>query len=407
MTNQVRFHRVLVLAVAEGLSAIFGDVQYADKVVEKLLRKDARWGARDRAFIAEQTYNAVRWWRLWWAVADEKPSFSELKLVRLIGIQLASTGAILPDWPEWAGINTDWVQARIKEVSSNRAVKHAIPDWLDEYGFEAYADHWEAEITALNQTADVIIRANRLRNTTIDLSQKLLTEGWETSQIESLPDALRVHKRGNITATAAFKAGLFEVQDGGSQYIAPFLRAEAGMHVVDACAGAGGKTLHLANIMQNKGSILALDVEEPKLMTLRTRAKRNGATNIETRHIGSPKTIERLIDSADRLLLDVPCSGLGVLRRNPDAKWKLSPDFLTAVQVKQYDILQRYSKMVKPEGLMVYATCSILPDENQHQVKRFLEAAAPFELIDEAHVTSAKYGFDGFYMALLQKKNRL
>ena len=406
MENKVRYHRVLVLAVAEGLSAIFGDGQYADKVVEKLLRKDARWGARDRAFIAEQTYNAVRWWRLWWAVADEKPTYSEAKLVRLVGIQLAASGATLPDWAEWSGLTTDWVHGRVTAVSGVRAVQHAIPDWLDEQGLAAFGADWATEMAALNRPADVILRANRLRILATDLAQKLHAEGWETSLIEAAADALRVVKRGNITATTAYKSGLFEVQDAGSQLIAPFLRVEPGMSVVDACSGAGGKSLHLAALMQNKGKILALDVADNKLTILRERAKRNGATNIETRHIGSHKTIERLADSADRLLLDVPCSGLGVLRRNPDAKWKLSPEFLIQVQATQYDILQRYSRAVKAEGMMVYATCSILPDENQHQVKRFLEAGAPFKLIDEQSISSAKFGFDGFYMALLQKKSK-
>ena len=177
------------------------------------------------------------------------------------------------------------------------------------------------------------------------------------------------------------------------------------MRVVDACAGAGGKTLHIASLMENKGQIIAMDIYGNKLHELKRRAKRNGAHNIETRVIDSTKVIKKLYDKADRVLIDSPCSGLGVLRRNPDAKWKLQPDFLDNIRKTQQDIIQQYSKMVKPKGKLVYATCSVLPSENQNQVKEFLksEAGSGFTLLKEKKVLSHKSGFDGFYMALLER----
>jgi 16S rRNA (cytosine967-C5)-methyltransferase len=174
------------------------------------------------------------------------------------------------------------------------------------------------------------------------------------------------------------------------------------MRVIDACAGAGGKTLHLASLMQGKGRIVSMDIEDFKLNELKRRARRNGIPNIETRLIEGAKTIKRLAESADRLLLDVPCSGLGVIRRNPDAKWKLNPEFIARVQETQAEILSTYPVMLKPGGLMVYATCSILPVENENQVQKFLEANPNFELIEEKHVWPSE-GFDGFYMALIKK----
>ena len=193
------------------------------------------------------------------------------------------------------------------------------------------------------------------------------------------------------------------MQDAGSQLIAPFLQAESGMRVIDACAGAGGKSLHLATLMQNKGSIISMDTEGRKLEELRKRAQRNGINIIETRTIESDKVINRLQDSADRLLLDVPCSGLGVIRRNPDAKWKLKLEFMNEIRFLQAKILQNYSKMVKIGGKMVYATCSILPSENENQVAIFLENNQNWEKMDEKKVSSSEYGFDGFYMALLER----
>jgi 16S rRNA (cytosine967-C5)-methyltransferase len=175
------------------------------------------------------------------------------------------------------------------------------------------------------------------------------------------------------------------------------------MRVVDACAGAGGKTLHLATLMQNKGQLIAMDTEAWKLAELKKRAKRNGVHIVDPRPIESTKAIKRLYDSADRLLLDVPCSGLGVLRRNPDAKWKLSKDFIARVKVMQQDIIQRYARMVKPGGKLIYATCSVLPGENQDQVAAFLasEAGQSFRLEAERVILPQDDGFDGFFMARL------
>ena len=176
------------------------------------------------------------------------------------------------------------------------------------------------------------------------------------------------------------------------------------MRVIDACAGGGGKTLHLAALMKNKGRIIAMDTEAWKLDELKKRARRAGVGNIEPRVIESSKTIKRLENSADRLLLDVPCSGLGVIKRNPDAKWKLTPEFMERVKELQQHILADYSTMLKTNGLMVYSTCSLLPSENEKQVEKFLESRKDkFELLEQKWLKPSE-GFDGFYMALIQRK---
>ena len=185
--------------------------------------------------------------------------------------------------------------------------------------------------------------------------------------------------------------------------IAPFLQVKPGMRVIDACAGAGGKTLHLAALMQNKGRIIALDTEGWKLEELKKRGRRAGVANVETRVIESSKTIKRLEKSADRLLLDVPCSGLGVLKRNPDAKWKLSVEFIDRVKAIQQQILTDYTSMLKPGGLFVYSTCSLFPSENEQQVEKFLKANSnKFELQEQKTILPSD-GFDGFFMARMKK----
>ena len=174
------------------------------------------------------------------------------------------------------------------------------------------------------------------------------------------------------------------------------------MRVIDACAGAGGKTLHLAALMKNKGRIIAMDTEQWKLDELQKRARRAGVSNMEAKVIESGKTIKRQANSADRLLLDVPCSGMGVLKRNPDAKWKLSLEFINKIRELQQHIIRDYCDMLKPGGLMVYSTCSILPSENEDQVQQFLSENKSFELLEERHIYPSE-GFDGFYMALIKK----
>ena len=154
--------------------------------------------------------------------------------------------------------------------------------------------------------------------------------------------------------------------------------------------------------MKNKGQIIALDIYEWKLAELKRRAKRAGAHNIETRFIDDNKVIKRLHEKADRLLIDAPCSGLGVLRRNPDSKWKIDQDFIDRIRKEQETILQDYSKIIKKGGKMVYATCSILPSENNEQVENFLKNNPDFKLVKEEKVMPST-GFDGFYMALIER----
>jgi 16S rRNA (cytosine967-C5)-methyltransferase len=217
---------------------------------------------------------------------------------------------------------------------------------------------------------------------------------------------LILKERQNLFITEEFKNGLFEVQDASSQLVAEMMQLEPGMKVVDACAGAGGKSMHIASIMQNKGRIISLDTEQWKLDELKKRGRRAGVCNIETRLIEGTKTIKKLHDFADRVLLDVPCSGLGVIKRNPDAKWKLSIEFIEKVKQQQKEILENYSKIVKPGGKMVYATCSILPSENFLQVETFLKNHPEFTLEEEKRLYPSQTGFDGFYMARLVKANK-
>jgi len=277
-----------------------------------------------------------------------------------------------------------------------------LPDWIEEIASTELGNGWPAMRDALNKQASVYLRANTLKTDRRTLLEELQNEGFEVEADPRGPLALKVLKRRNLWKTTAFQSGRFEVQDIASQQVAPALDIAPGMTVVDACAGAGGKTLQLAALMQNKGRLIAMDTEERKLVELKKRAKRAGISNLDIRPISSTKVIKRLAGKADRILLDVPCSGLGVLRRNPDAKWKLKPQFLDEVKTWQADILASYSRMLKPDGKLVYATCSILPSESEQQVANFLKNNKDWKLEQESRLSPVD-DYDGFYHALLTR----
>lgn len=402
MKTNLRLHKILVAAVIEALETSFGKGYYADKVLERILKQNPKWGARDRGFIAESTYEMVRWWRLLWELYGKDPSLKHKDLYRLFGIWWQWKGEDLPDWPQFDTVRGLDLKERYASIKGNLAVEESWPDWLAKVAQNELGAAWPAIAKASNIPAEVFLRTNSLKIERGALLRQLEEEHCPARPLETNEVGIILEKRKNTFRLPSFQAGYFEVQDGGSQMIAPYLEVAPGMRVIDACAGAGGKALHLAALMKNKGQIIAMDVEAWKLKELQKRARRNGVHNIETRHIENAKSIKRLHNSADRLLLDVPCSGTGVVKRNPDTKWKLKPEHLDRVRKIQSDILEEYSKMLKKGGKMVYATCSILRSENEDQVERFLEAHPEFKLLQQKRVNPSDWS-DGFFMALLGK----
>ena len=400
----MRLHRNLCFTVIDSLNMIFNDDEYAGKVVEKALKRDKRWGARDRKFVAETIYDIVRWKRLYNEIAGTKDHYSRDNLWKMFAVWATLKGIELPDWKYFEDTPVRRIKGKFDECQKIRKIKESIPDWMDELAVSEIGEEaWTREIATMNQKAEVILRVNTLKIDIATLQKFLKKEEVETEKVRDNPTALRLVERKNVFLTEAFRRGYFEVQDASSQLVAPYLEVKPGMRVVDTCAGAGGKTLHLAAMMENKGQIIALDIYAGKLAQLKKRAKRAGAHNIEMRVIENSKVIKKLKDSADAVLIDAPCSGIGVLRRNPDSKWKLQPEFIENIKKTQAEILDSYSRMVKVGGKLVYATCSILPSENQNQVKKFLDSHKEFKFVSDRKVSPSKSGFDGFYMALLER----
>ena len=292
-------------------------------------------------------------------------------------------------------------RARMEEADKIPNLKYGCPVWLDEFGKKELGQRWETEKPCFAKEPRRFIRANTLKTTREELRNMLAAEKVKTREC-ALPDALEVLDSSAIFKTEAFKKGLFEQQDIGSQEIPLFLDPRPGNKVIDACAGAGGKTLYLSALMKGKGSIIAMDDKDWKLTELKLRARKAGAHNIETRLIDTTKVIKRQHGKADCVLLDVPCSGSGVLKRNPESKWTDSTDSIRELTEIQADILNRYSKMTKVGGTLVYSTCSIFPCEDHNQIAAFLKHNPDFELVAEKTVYPSQGG-DGFYMAKLKR----
>lgn len=395
-------HRNLLIGIHDALQETFFEKnKYADKVIERLLKAHRKWGSEDRKVVSEIFYNIIRWKkRLEYYMGEGvKPG----NIYKLILTYCLWSKTHYKKFEEFDGIKVADVLTKLKKGTvPTKAIEYSVPEWLAETLEKELGAGWEKEMQALNEQAPTVLRANTLKTSVKELISDLKDENVESSAIRGYEDAVQLEEKKNVFLTSAFKDGLFEVQDASSQKIGELLDVKEGMRVVDACAGAGGKTLHLAALMKNKGQIIALDIYEWKLAELKRRAKRAGAHNIETRFIDDNKVIKRLHDKADRLLIDAPCSGLGVLKRNPDSKWKIDQDFIDRIKNEQQQILQDYSKILKIGGKMIYATCSILPSENNEQVETFLKNNAGFKLLKEEKIMPSQ-GYDGFYMALIER----
>ena len=392
-----------VAGVLEALEMTFGKGIYADKVVERLLRQNKKWGSRDRSFVAEHTYEMVRWWGFLWALLEKEPSTKRKDLHRLFGVYWLWRGYDLPDWPKFDTIRDFDVQKASKRLTTI-AEKESYATWFDALAHKQLGEQWPIIAAAMNTPNTVNLRVNTLKSNRSEVAEALEQAGIKVYNHPVFPEALCLEGRPKLNNIPAFKQGWFEVQDAGSAQIGHFLNPTPGSTTIDACAGAGGKTLLLGALMENKGKLVAMDVEGRKLGELKKRTQRSGLSIVETRAWEEPGVLQELEETADYLLLDVPCSGTGVIKREPDTKWKLAQEHLDRLEEVQADILHRYPTMLKPGGTLVYATCSILPMENTQQVELFLKNNPHFTLVEERTVHPAQNN-DGFYMAKLKKMN--
>ena len=392
----MKMHRILAEAASTIAKSVFREHKVLDHELAAAFEENPKWGKRDRSFIAETVFEVARWRRALGFLVDSEETTA------LCAAQWVRMGYELPDWWTYNGKSADEMKSREAELSAQpRAVRESIPDWLDALGTAELGAAWDAELTALNERASVFLRVNTLRASRPEVIAWLAGFNIAATEVPGLPDAL-VLPPGKALPKSLRLDGRVEIQDAGSQMIAPLVAPQPGERVIDACSGAGGKSLHLAALMKNDGRVFGMDIDPKKLAELTRRARRAGATQCVKAKEITATTATDFTNVADRLLIDAPCSGLGTLKRQPDLKWRLKPAQLDRLRGIQADLLDRYTSMLKPGGRLVYATCSILPSENRAAIDRLLEKGG-FTLVEECPVSPAATGYDGFYAAALIK----
>ena len=403
----MKIHRNIALGVVEGLRQILEKKQALRPSLSQLLKQNRRWGSRDRRQLGEAVLDCIRWKRTY-AYLGNLDSQSEYFFWELLGIWMLTKEMILPEWEELSSIKELNISIPLNLETTDRKIRTSLPDWLDVLGIENYGETiWEKESQSFNTPAALVLRNNTLKQDSLSLKEQLEKDFTiKSTEVTDIPQALVLDKHYKLNQNPLYLNGAFEIQDANSQRVAHWVNPQSNHLIVDACAGSGGKSLHMAALMKNQGRIFALDPHPIKLDQLKIRAKRNGISNIQTLDTHTPDFFNQQQDTADVVLIDAPCSGLGVLRRNPAAKWHMNPEKIKKVELLQRDILQKNAPLVKKGGALVYATCSIFPNENQYQIKHFLESdlGSEFELIKEKTYLTHQTGFDGFYLARLEKK---
>jgi 16S rRNA (cytosine967-C5)-methyltransferase len=392
----------------------------ADNTLSRYFRDHPRLGSRERGVIAEAVYGLLRNKLVYTSFAEsgQGPSMRRLALLGLA--DAAGTDALGGLSPE----ETDWLE-RVMQIDRNMlpaALRANLPQWLYERLLERFGEE-EAQKLAqtLNTPAPLDLRVNSIKATREQVIAELAEAPILAEPTPYAPLALRVRKKPALQNLPLFKSGAIEVQDEGSQILAQVLGARRGEMVVDFCAGAGGKTLALGAIMRNTGRLYAFDISEKRLTKLKPRLARSGLSNVHPVVIAheNDAKVKRLAGKIDRVLVDAPCSGLGTLRRNPDVKWRLKPESITELNTKQLSILEGAARLVKAGGRLVYATCSIMEEENEAIVRQFLEANASFHLVpmqqvlDEQKIPLQMGDFlklaphihhtDGFFAAVIER----
>ncbi len=361
------------------------DWGFATDRIAEAFRRRRDLGSHERREVAEALYGMIRQARrVDFALEPMKlgpggdRELARYLAYRLLAGEISAADAAAARPGDWqAVLSVDERVARQRDPVVRFGLTHSFPDWLAGHFIDEYPGEADALAIALNQRAPLAIRANSLEIDREALAARLRADGIESHPTRYASHGLILDTRTNVFGLAAFKEGLFDVQDEASQLVAELCAPPPRGLVVDACAGAGGKTLALGALMAGKGRLVALDVDDRKLEELRRRARRAGLSNaravvIDERDRGFPDEIEALRGQADRVLVDAPCSGIGALRRNPEARWRLSPEDLERLPVTQERIARRVRDLCAVGGRLIYATCTILAAENDAVVARLM-----------------------------------
>jgi 16S rRNA (cytosine967-C5)-methyltransferase len=430
----------LIGHVLELIERVEGEPQPPDRIVSEFLRQKKYLGSHDRRFISDAVYGLIRHRRLNRSLIKqfihEHPDAANLGAphVRHFAAYVAYTIAIennssppvhywqtcfpkidILQFTEWISTHRslDYLTARIEKLGA----QYSFEDWMVRQWDDLLGHETEQLLASLNTPAPVTLRVNLRKTTRDECRNRLAEEGILTSLTLLSPAGLTTNKRFNMQASATFKDGWFEMQDEGSQLISLLLNVKPGMIIIDGCAGAGGKTLHIADMLHDEGKLFAFDISAVRLKELESRANRAGlrcVTTIPPDDMNPTDFAER----ADVVLVDAPCTGVGTIRRNPWLKWAVTESSVNDYAEKQRTIISSHARYVKPSGTLAYATCSLFRPENEEIVEQFLSSHTDFVLIDErtraeifglSSSTSFfslyphRHNTDGFFIALMQR----
>lgn len=408
----------VIAQAGEVLERVLAMEHPADAVLSRYFRERPHLGARDRAFVAEAVYAVLRHARFLEAAGVASPRSRILAAAfRFGGFKLRELEPLSEEERGWlAGLKG------LRYENLPLPVQAELPDWLWARLAAAYGEAVALAIgRSLQHPAPLDLRVNTLRSDRDAVLEALAEEGIQAAPTPYSPVGIRVRGKPSIQRSRLFLTGAVEVQDEGSQLLAYLVAPRRGEMVVDFCAGAGGKTLHLGALMGSQGRVYAFDVADRRLAQLKSRLKRSGLSNVYPQRIDSENDarVKRLAGKIDRVLVDAPCSGSGTLRRNPDLKWRQSPGTVVGLTRVQASLLDAAARLVKPGGRLVYATCSLLEEENEAVVDAFLERAPAFSPVPASEVLARHdifidtgsrlrllphvHGTDGFFAAVLER----
>lgn len=417
----MQMNETLMRQAAMALATVLGPHGPADAKLSAYFRDNPKLGVKDRAFIAESVYQVLRRKRLLEYLADGTDARRLLLAaqLRLQGISLRDLGPLLNKQ------QTEWAHAIKAKPTDNLplGVQADLPDWLWERLATQYGDEQALTLArSLHAAAPLDLRVNSVKASREEVLQQFATDRIEAAPTPYSPYGIRLQSKITLNRQPMFMDGKIEVQDEGSQLLAQLVAPRRGEMVADFCAGAGGKSLALGALMRNTGRLYAFDVSEKRLHNLGQRLKRSGLSNLHSQVIASERDpkLKRLIGKFDRVLVDAPCSGLGTLRRNPDLKWRQTPQDVEELTVKQASILDSAARLVKNGGRLVYATCSLLQEENEAIVEGFLATHPEFQLVPATEILAQQqialdtgtylkllpqqHGTDGFFAAALERR---
>ncbi len=419
----------LIGHVTEVYAEVLVSTKPADRIIDLFFRERKYLGSNDRRFISETFYGMLRHKkRIEWSLTsiDDKRTnlFACIAYLFLDHKMSVESLAAEVDVPVNVLTSVERVVNTVPILDSDistLATQYSFQEWMITRWKEYFGgEELEPLCSVLNTQAPMTIRVNTIKSSLDECRHKLLNEGIETDRGRLSPVALHLKRRVNAFQLQAFKDGEFEMQDEGSQLLAMLVDPKPKSKVIDACAGAGGKALAMATIMNNRGEIFALDVNSFRLDELQKRIKRSGVDTIRIRKVREDETIPEFVGSADYVLVDAPCTGTGTIRRNPGMKWSVSEKMVLELRDKQHSILTLNSQYVKPNGRLVYATCSLIREENEWVVEQFLSEHPDFELVPPSSVMERyglaslankkyfqllphHYNTDGFFAAVMKR----